>query len=72
MSGVTRSDLDLREQLAWIDRAITENQKLSAGTRKLPAKGRKPNRDPWFIILGAIIAALATRLPILRAFRMPQ
>ena len=66
MSGAAKPDLDLREQIVRIDRAIAETQKLLAEARKF-------NRDPWFIIVGAIIAALATRLPeILRAFGMPQ
>ena len=66
MSEAAKPDLDLREQIVRIDRAIAETQKLLAEARKF-------NRDPWFIIVGAIIAALATRLPeILRAFGMPQ
>jgi hypothetical protein len=61
-----RGQLDLREQLARIDRALAETQKLLAEARKF-------NRDPWFILIGAIVAAIATRLPeILRAFGVHQ
>jgi hypothetical protein len=57
-----RIRLDLAEQIARID-------KTQAELRKLLAEARKFNRDPWFILLGAIIAALAARLPeILHAF----
>jgi hypothetical protein len=57
-----RGQLDLRAELARIDRDRAETQKLFAEARKF-------NRDPWFLVVGAIIAALASRLPeILRAF----
>jgi hypothetical protein len=70
-----RERLDLRAEIARIDRDRAESQKLQEETRKfvaeqhkLMAEGRKFNRDPWFLIIGAIIAAVATRLPeILRA-----
>lgn len=59
-----RDQLDLRKELAHIDRDRAE-------TLKLLAEARKFNRDPWFLILGAIIAAVATRLPeILHALGM--
>lgn len=48
--------LNLREQIARIDRNIAETQKLFAEARKF-------GRDPWFLLIGAIIAAIATRLP---------
>lgn len=61
--------LDMREQLARIDRTLAENAKLQAETRKLFAEARKFNRDPWFVALAAIFAAIAARLPeILKAF----
>ncbi len=57
-----RGQLDIREQIARIDRNQAEIQKLFAEARKF-------NRDPWFLVAGAIIAAIATRLPeILAAF----
>jgi hypothetical protein len=67
MSGISERDpLDLRAVLAKIDRDRAETEKLFAEARKF-------NRDPWFLIFGAIIAALATRLPeILRALGLPQ
>lgn len=59
-----RDQLDLRKELTRIDRDRAE-------TLKRFAEARKFNRDPWFLIIGAIIAAIATRLPeILRAFGM--
>lgn len=48
--------LDIREQIARIDRNMAETQKLFAEARKF-------NRDPWFLLGGAAIAAIATRLP---------
>ena len=54
--------LDLREQIARIDRNIAETQKLFAEARKF-------RWDPWFLIVGAVIAALISRLDvILKAF----
>jgi hypothetical protein len=50
-----RERLNIREQITRIDRAIDEAAKLRAEARKF-------NRDPWFLIIGAIIAALATQL----------
>jgi len=54
-----RDRLDLREQLARIDRMLDEAAKFRAEREKF-------NRDPWLLILAAMIAALATlfaRLP---------
>lgn len=72
-------DINIRDILARIDRQQAETQKLMrelekfvAEQHKLIAEGRKYNRDFWvvpFTIIGAIIAAIAARLPeILRAF----
>jgi hypothetical protein len=56
-----RDQLNIREQISRIDKAIDEAAKLRAEARKF-------NRDPWFLITGAIIAAVVSRLPeILRA-----
>jgi hypothetical protein len=58
--------LDLREQIIRIDRAIAE-------TRKFQAEARKFGRDPWFLLIGAILAAIVTRLPeILKAMGLAQ
>ena len=60
--------LNLREQIARIDRNQAETQKLIAEGRKLLAEARKFNRDPWYLVIGAIVAGIFTRLPeILRA-----
>ena len=57
-----RTRLDLADQIARIERNQAEIEKLFAEARKF-------NRDPWFLLLGAIIAALAARAPeILKAF----
>ena len=58
--------LNLREQLARIDHALDEAAKFRAEREKLEAEGHKFNRDPWILVLAAMIAALATlfaRLP---------
>jgi hypothetical protein len=47
-----RDQLNIREQLARIDRLLVENQKLQAETKKF-------NRDSWLLILAALIAAFA-------------
>ena len=61
-----REQLNIREQIARIDRNQAEINKLFAEARKF-------NRDPWFLVAGAIIAAIATRLPeILHAFGRAQ
>jgi len=54
-----RDRLDLREQIARIDREIDEAAKFRAEAQKF-------NRDPWILVLAALIAALAAlfaRLP---------
>jgi hypothetical protein len=64
--------LDIDELVSRIERQQAETQKFVAEQHKLMAEGRKYNRDRWivpFTIIGAIIAAIAARLPeILRAF----
>jgi hypothetical protein len=51
-----RDRLDLREQIARIDRMLDEAAKFRAEARKF-------NRDPWFVVAGAVVALLAARLP---------
>lgn len=55
--------LNLREQIARIDKLLVENQKLQSETRKF-------NRDSWILALaalitslGAVLAAAVARLP---------
>ena len=55
--------LNLREQIARIDRQREETQKFVAEQHKLMAEGRKFDRDPWMLVVGAIVAGLVTRLP---------
>ena len=53
--------LDIREQIARIDRAIVENAKFQAETRKLNAEAQKLTADRWvapFIATGTFIAAV--------------
>lgn len=63
-----REQLNIREQIARIDRNLAETQKLLAERDKF-------KRDPWALTLAALIAALAAviaRLPeILKAFGLP-
>jgi hypothetical protein len=67
-----RERLDLREQIARIDKSIDEAAKLRAEQSKLMAEAGKFNRDPWILSLAALIGAFAVviaRLPeILHAF----
>lgn len=64
-----RNRLDLAELVSRIERQQEETRKFVAEQHKLSAEGRKFNRDPWFLVIGALIAAVASRLPeILHAF----
>lgn len=57
-----KGQLDIREQIARIDRNQAEIQQLFAEAKKF-------NRDPWFVVVGAVLAAVVARLPeILHAF----
>ena len=78
MSDIPANDrdrLDLREQVTRIDEMISrierqqeETRKFVSEQHKLMAEARKYSRDPWFLVIGAIIAGMFTRLPeILRA-----
>jgi hypothetical protein len=63
-----RGQIDLRAVLTKIDRDRAETQKLFAESHKF-------NREPWVLVLAALIAALAAliaRLPeILHAMGLP-
>jgi hypothetical protein len=60
--------LDLPDILARIDRQQEETRKFVAEQHKLMAEAKKFGRDPWFLVIGAIVAGVFTRLPeILRA-----
>ena len=71
-----RDRLNLREQIARIDDALSridrqreETNKFVAEQHKLMAKAKKFGRDPWMLVIGAIIAGMFARLPeILHAF----
>jgi hypothetical protein len=67
-----RGQLDLRAELARIDRDRAETQKLMRESEKFQAEREKANRDPWVLVLAAMIGAVAVivgRLPeILHAF----
>ena len=61
-----RDQLNVREQIARIDRSLDAAAKLRAEQRKLISEGQKFNRDPWILALTALIAAFAVvvaRLP---------
>lgn len=74
-----RGQLDIREQIARIDREQAEIHKLMAERPKLEAETKKYNRDPWILALAALIAAFATVIAgvfarldvILHAFGIP-
>jgi len=51
--------LDLREQIARIDRAIAETAKFAAEQRKLEAQARQFDPNRWQIILTAMTAGAA-------------
>ena len=61
-----RGQLNIREQIARIDKLLVENQKLQAETKKY-------NREPWilgFAALLGVVAAIAARAPeIIQALR---
>ena len=61
-----RDQLNIREQIARIDKILAERPKLEAETKRF-------NRDPWILVLAALIAAVAViiaRLPeLLQAMR---
>jgi hypothetical protein len=61
-----RDRVNMREQLARIDKLLVENQKLAAERDKF-------NRDHWLLVLASLIAAFAVivaRLPeLIQAFR---
>ena len=58
-----RGRLDLAELVARIERQQEETRKFVAEQHKLMAEAKKLGRDPWFLLIGAIIAAVAARLP---------
>jgi type II secretory pathway component PulF len=61
--------LNIREQIARIDRSIDEAAKFRAEQNKLSAEARKFRWDPIIVISGAIVAGAFLRLPeILHAF----
>lgn len=66
--------LDLREQIARIDRAIEETHKFTTESRKLEAEARKLDRDrtlaPWqvgIVTMGGLAALVGGLLTILKA-----
>ena len=65
-----RERLDVREQVVRIDDMISrierqqeETRKFVSEQHKLMAEARKFGRDPWFLVIGAVIAGAFTRLP---------
>ncbi len=59
MSDTVPSQLDLREQLARIDRSIAETAKYAAEQRKLEAEARNVDRNRWQIVVTAMAAGAA-------------
>lgn len=68
-----RGQLDLRAIIARIDRDRADSEKLRVEGDKLRAEREKFNRDPWLLILAALIAGFAAviaRLPeLIAAFK---
>ena len=54
MSASTQPDLDLREQIARIDRTLAETQKFFAERDKLAAEARKLSRERVIQVLLAV------------------
>jgi hypothetical protein len=72
--ALSDAQLDLREQIARIDRAIEETHKFTAESRKLEAEARKLDRDrrlaPWqvaVVTMGGIAALVGGLLTIVKA-----
>jgi hypothetical protein len=64
-----RDQLNIREQIARIDRTQAELGKLLAEQPKLRAEARKFRFDPYLIVAGMVVAGIVARLPeLLRAF----
>ena len=59
MSDAASPPLDLREQIARIDRAIAETAKYVAEQRKLEAEARRFDRNQWQIVVTAMTAGAA-------------
>ena len=63
MSDIAHGDVDLREQLARIDRLIAETQKLMSEEGKLRSEEAKLHRDramaPWQVVTTAMAAGAA-------------
>ena len=59
MSDTVPNQLDLREQLARIDRSIAETAKYAAEQRKLEAEARNFDRNRWQIVVTAMAAGAA-------------
>lgn len=56
MSGA--GDLDVREQIARIDRAMEETHKFTAETHKLTEEALKLRRDRWLAPLLVVVALI--------------
>jgi hypothetical protein len=52
-------DLNLREQLIRIDRAIAESDKFVAEQRKLMAESQKLDKERWWFPWVQIVTAIA-------------
>ncbi len=58
-----RERLDLDELVARIERQQEVTRKFVAEQHKLMADAKKFGRDPWMLVIGAIVAGVFTRLP---------
>jgi len=75
MSDDSSPGLNLKEQIARIDRMLLESQKFAAEQRKLTAEAAKMDRDrtlaPWQVVVtamgtgGALVAATVALMKVL-------
>jgi hypothetical protein len=63
-SSIPYPELDLREQIVRIDRAIAETGKFQAEQRKFIAEAQKLDRDRWLAPALAIAAVIGGLLGV--------
>jgi len=60
-----KAELNICEQITWIDHAIAETAKYAAEQRELKARARNSNRHQRQLVIIAIIARAALFAPAL-------
>ena len=59
VTAADHADLDVREQIVRIDRAIAETEKFQAETRKLVSESLKTRRDRFLAPIALVIAGIS-------------